>query len=292
MQAGADIVEEVATPSEPDGVGAFLRARRLALGLSYADVSNAVKLSARRIQALEDERWHELPDGPFLRGFLRNVARALDIDAAKLTERVDASLMRSRNPESILVPPGTAHAMLPRRSGPLEDRHSGRTLIIGACVFAVLAALIAWSGTASFDRMFSTGKDLLKPTAPVPTVSSTTSPTALTPSTTADVPKDAAGTSTPTTEQPTSEASNPISTGTALALIFHFNEDSWVEVRSADGKILLKALNPAGSDQEIEGEAPFSLIVGNAKGVALRFRGQPIDLGPHTRDQVARLTLS
>ncbi len=51
-------------------------------------------------------------------------------------------------------------------------------------------------------------------------------------------------------------------------------------------------LNAAGSDQEIDGEAPYSLIVGNAKGVALRFHGQPVDLGPYTRDQVARLTLS
>jgi cytoskeleton protein RodZ len=75
-------------------------------------------------------------------------------------------------------------------------------------------------------------------------------------------------------------------------LAFHFNEESWVEVRSADGRVLMQRLNAAGSDQQIDGEAPYALIVGNAKGVALRFRGQPVDLGPYTRDQVARLTLS
>ncbi len=74
--------------------------------------------------------------------------------------------------------------------------------------------------------------------------------------------------------------------------MFHFNEDSWVEVKSADGRVLMHRLNVAGSDQQVDGEAPYSLIVGNAKGVALRFHGQPVDLGPYTRDQVARLTLS
>ena len=60
--------------TEPQGVGAFLRERRIALGLTYADVANVVKLPPRRIESLEGERWDELPDGPFLRGFLRNLA--------------------------------------------------------------------------------------------------------------------------------------------------------------------------------------------------------------------------
>jgi cytoskeleton protein RodZ len=86
-----------------------------------------------------------------------------------------------------------------------------------------------------------------------------------------------------------SGAGTPVS---AVALSFRFNEESWVEVRAADGRVLMKALNAAGSEQRIEGDAPYSVVVGNAKGVELRFRGQPVDLGPYTHDQVARLTLS
>jgi cytoskeleton protein RodZ len=291
MEAVDDLSDAITAKSEPEGVGAFLRARRLALGLSHADVASAVKLSARRIQALEDERWSELPDGPYLRGFLRNVARALDLDATQLTERVDKSLIQSRNPESILVPQGAARAMLPRRSGPVDDRHGGRTLIFSAFVFAVIAAVIAWSGTESFDRTVTTGRSFLqsgpsKPPSPVAIVPATPSTEP------AEVPKevDAA----PVLPAPTGTANPEVATpvpSASLALLFHFNEESWVEVRSADGRVLLKALNPAGSDQQVDGEAPFSLIVGNAKGVALRFRGQPVDLGPYIRDQVARLTL-
>jgi cytoskeleton protein RodZ len=302
MDAADDIGSSVTQRTEPEGVGAFLRARRTELGLTYADVANVVKLPPRRIQALEDERWDELPDGPYLRGFLRNVARALDLNAAALMERVDESLMRSRNPESILVvPQGATHGTLPRRSGPVDDRRGGRKLIFGAFAFALIAALIAWSGTESFDRALTTGRGLIQS-------SSTSVETPIQPNVVVATPGVAASkdsldassstivngtpTSVGTTASPAQSISATTEAVAAHALAFHFNEESWVEVRSADGRVLMQRLNAAGSDQQVDGEAPYALIVGNAKGVALRFRGQPVDLGPYTRDQVARLTLS
>ena len=47
----------------------------------------------------------------------------------------------------------------------------------------------------------------------------------------------------------------------------------------------------AGSRREYEGEAPFSVMVGRASAVELAMDGQPVDLGPFTRGNVARLTL-
>lgn len=267
-----------------EGVGAMLRARRLALGLSQSDIANMVKLSARRIEALENERWEELPNGPFLRGFLRNVARALNLDAAALTEKVDASLTRSSSPDSIFAPQGVTHATLPRRSGPADDRRGGRTLVYGAFLFALIAALIAWSGTESFDRTIAAAKGINQ--APTTVAMAPTAPAA----SRIAVP-DASVTTTPASPDQAAAGKAP-SPASALALLFHFNEESWVEVRSADGKVLLQRLNAAGSEQEVDGEAPFSLVVGNAKGVALKFRGQTVDLTPYTRDSVARLKLS
>lgn len=267
-----------------EGVGAMLRARRLALGLSQSDIANMVKLSARRIEALENERWEELPNGPFLRGFLRNVARALNLDAAALTEKVDASLTRSSSPDSIFAPQDVTHATLPRRSGPADDRRGGRTLVYGAFLFALIAALIAWSGTESFDRTIAAAKGINQ--APTTVAMAPTAPAA----SRIAVP-DASVTTTPASPDQAAAGKAP-SPASALALLFHFNEESWVEVRSADGKVLLQRLNAAGSEQEVDGEAPFSLVVGNAKGVALKFRGQTVDLTPYTRDSVARLKLS
>ena len=303
MEAGDEPLARPIAAPEREGVGAMLRARRLELNLSQADVANIVKLPARRIEALEHERWDELPDGPYLRGFLRNIARALNLDAALLMERVDASLMRSRSPESILVPQRTAHAMLPRRSGPADDRRGGMTLVAGAFTFALIAAVIAWSGTSSFDQVVATARALVDGRHDAPAAEAAKGykddkddkdvPLALIGAPQAEAnpatgPVPAAPAAPPTA---TSENAGP-SASAAFQLLFHFNEASWVEVRSADGKILLKGLNAAGSEQTVDGDAPFVLVVGNAKGVALRFKGQPVDLTPYIRDRVARLTLS
>ncbi len=298
MDAGDDFDGANLAETRRAGVGEMLRARRVELGMTHADVANAVKLPARRIEAMEEERWDELPDGPYLRGFLRNVARALQLDATTLLDRIDVARMRTRSPESILVAPrGTTRATLPKRNGPIDDRSGGRKLVFGAFLFAIVAALIAWSGTESFDHALAGGQALIARRDDVPAAPRGTAPAAVVDAQPAPAADQAASTPvpTPTAVDPAAPAPatpTPPAVAGDLALVFHFNEDSWVEVKSADGRVLLHRLNVAGSEQKIDGEAPFSLIVGNAKGVALRFRGQPVDLGPYTRDQVARLTLS
>lgn len=288
-----------------DGVGAMLKKRRIALGLSHADVANVLKVGVRRIDAMETERWEELPSGPFLRGFLRNYARALKIDADALTERVDASLMRARNPESILMAPETLKTTMPRRSGPAEERNTARKLIYGAFVFALLAALIAWSGTDSFGRISESVREWFAPqtsnradavaspsrSAPVVGRREAVDAARATPTAFSDVMATKTGGEVRTVAFQNRTASRHSEPAANAALIFHFDDEAWVEVRDGDGKILLSRLNAVGTDQMVAGIAPFKLIVGNAKGVSLRYRGRPVNLAPHTRERVARLTL-
>ena len=58
-----------------------------------------------------------------------------------------------------------------------------------------------------------------------------------------------------------------------------------------DGKTLISQLNPAGSEQAVEGRPPFALIIGNAQHVRLSYDDRPIDLAPHVKVEVARFTL-
>ena len=50
-------------------------------------------------------------------------------------------------------------------------------------------------------------------------------------------------------------------------------------------------MNAKGTTQVIEGHPPFQLVVGNASNVRLQYDEQAVDLRPHTRVEVARLTL-
>lgn len=78
---------------------------------------------------------------------------------------------------------------------------------------------------------------------------------------------------------------------TSDRLQFRFDGDSWVEVRDAQGHVLYSGTNPAGSTRTVQGEPPFTLVVGNAGQVSLQYGGKSVDLAPHTRSNVARLTV-
>jgi cytoskeleton protein RodZ len=66
------------------GAGARLRAAREAAGLSLDQVAQQLKLAPRQVKALEDESFGELPGRTFSRGFVRNYARLLHLDAQDL----------------------------------------------------------------------------------------------------------------------------------------------------------------------------------------------------------------
>lgn len=82
-----------------------------------------------------------------------------------------------------------------------------------------------------------------------------------------------------------------IVTGRARMLAFQFERDSWVEIKQGNGRILMSQLNRGGTEQMVEGIPPFEIIIGNAPNVRLLYNNTPVDLRPHLKVDVARLTL-
>ena len=72
---------------------------------------------------------------------------------------------------------------------------------------------------------------------------------------------------------------------------FVFDKDSWLEVRDRDNKVVFSQKLGGGAEQMESGNGPLSLVIGYAPGVRLFWRGQPVDLAPHTKGDVARLVL-
>ena len=69
-----------------------------------------------------------------------------------------------------------------------------------------------------------------------------------------------------------------------------FVEDSWVEME-ANGRKLVVGTQRAGTERTVRVEPPVSLLLGNAPGVEVTFRGKPVDVAGQARGNVARLTL-
>ena len=59
-----------------------------------------------------------------------------------------------------------------------------------------------------------------------------------------------------------------------------------------DSVMLMAQLNPAGSERKLGStNPPFTVKIGNADKVQLYYKGRQVDLTPHNRAGVARLTL-
>ena len=73
-------------------------------------------------------------------------------------------------------------------------------------------------------------------------------------------------------------------------LVFNVHKDAWIEVRDAHN-VLLSRLVKAGSTEQVEVTQPVSLVVGNAAGVDIVFRGVPVETKTDAKSNVARLNL-
>lgn len=70
-----------------------------------------------------------------------------------------------------------------------------------------------------------------------------------------------------------------------------FKGAAWVEIKDGKGRVISSRNHPAGSQAEVAGRPPLAVVIGNAPEVRLTYNDRAIDLEPHTRVAVARLSL-
>lgn len=83
----------------------------------------------------------------------------------------------------------------------------------------------------------------------------------------------------------------PSVSGSAESVQLSFAADAWVEVKDATGTVLLAKLQPAGSQVAVEGQPPFSLMLGHAAVTEVRYRGQLVPSDPIGGRRTHRMTL-
>ena len=77
-------------------------------------------------------------------------------------------------------------------------------------------------------------------------------------------------------EEETDTLPNPEDT-----IYFKLNQDSWIEVYDSGHNILYKNLAKSGEELTFSGIGPFSVLLGYAPGVEVKFNGEPFDPGPY-----------
>ena len=95
------------------------------------------------------------------------------------------------------------------------------------------------------------------------------------------------------TEESTGAADVAVLGPNEALLMMAFDKDCWVEIKDGNGKMILSDLYASGSTIEQVVTAPIEILLGRSSGVTqMTFNGELIDLKPHTRKDIARLTLS
>jgi cytoskeleton protein RodZ len=293
----AEVVRDESPP--PETAGALLYRAREAAGLTIDAVAQQLKLAPRQVRALEQDDYTHLPGRTFVRGFVRNYARVLHLDPKTVLDALPAGAA-----EPALEAPELQQTAPTMGELPITD-HSRPTWTRWA-IPLTLAAIVAAAAVYEWLRPIGEPPAAARKDAPAaveqpaPPVKQERSGTSLPNPLAAPTATSAVAVSTPF-PAPVTNANVPVasaapSTGAAAtaaeqSLVIEFRDYSWTEVRDRGGRVLLSKMNPGGTMQTLSGAPPLEIVIGNAADVSISYKGQPVDLVPYTRQNVARLTL-
>ncbi len=274
--------------SEEASVGQVLRTAREAQNLTLDDVALRLRLMHRQVEAMERDDFESLGQSVFARGFVRNYARLMGIPPEALLARMAGAPVEA-------PPMSQSEQPLPRSwlTSPWLI-----LLILGVLVMvAVPVALYLWLNSDVSDI----------PNSPAPVTASRSAPVdRVAGGRAVDVPVAAAPVPEKSGSDERAQAAIPgapatsgapatpaVTAPSASNSVVHleFGEESWVEIKDAAGHVLHRQLNRAGSNVEVRGQPPFSVLIGNASKARLTYNGRPIDLNPFIEVTVARFTL-
>ena len=122
--------------------GAVLRAARVAAGLTVSEAARRLKLTVRVVEGIEDNDRQRMPPAVYMRGFVRNYARLLGLDAELLLkayaqEQPPPPKPRDNNTRSLRM----------GRMSPADGFSFGKILplaVVGGLALVVLLGVLFW----------------------------------------------------------------------------------------------------------------------------------------------------
>jgi len=298
----------------PGFPGHLLRQAREEQGLSQKETARDLHLTSKVINAIEEDDFELIPSFVFARGYIRSYARHLGLDGQALVAEFDVAYG---------VPNNSAKPMSAIRKGVQQSKPGDTWVKLISIVFVVglVAASIVWWQSQNGSQMLpqlSSGaaqelpsdalvEDLDADDADLDLLLLSTNESevdAIVPEAESIIESEEAQVVVvepvvdPVANAATEQAPKEVTDAVVLLpnqaqLVMVFDKDCWVEIKDANGKMVLSDLYSAGDTIEQVITAPIEVLLGRSSGVAtMTFDGRTIDLKPHTRKDIARLTLS
>jgi cytoskeleton protein RodZ len=283
----------------PETLGQILRSARLAQDLTIEQLATELRIEAKQLTALEDNRFERIGVPVFIKGYLKQYGLRLGLDVPDLL----ALYYKQTTLAEVEIQP--------RRTIKLRDERQIASWILAAIVLLALAGLAAWwwSG-GTFGAVSGSRSAPATTTSPAAEPAEPAAPPAAAPAliplertlpavdtSAADPPAAEPG------EQPAQPGELPAATAfqapdegddtepapaASIPLELTFDEESWAEITDARGERLLFGLSAAGRNVTVRGEPPFAIVLGNADAVHLTVDGEPYAIPRGRQGNLAR----
>ena len=279
-------------PQRPATLGELLRTTRLTQDLTIEQLSTELRIEAKQLTALEEDRFERIGVPVFVKGYLKQYGIRLGLDVNNLL----ALYHKQTTLADVEIQPS--------RTIKLRDERQMTSWILAAVLLlAVIAGLgYWWRSGGNFGAVLSRPTTPAAQPSPAPPAETerTTQPAVAPPVTPRELPvvdPPAARPEQPAPEpQPTAvpavaavqpaaaDDDSRAAPAITVPLQFSFDGESWAEVTDARGERLLFGLNAAGRTVTVSGEPPFAIVLGNADSVRLTVDGEPYEI-PRTGRQ-------
>ncbi|MDF0534834.1 DUF4115 domain-containing protein [Shewanella sp. A32] len=311
-----DKEDDKTIPTEhEETLGTILKHAREEKQLSQQDAAAKLHLRVSIVADIENDEFGNIASSTYVRGYVRNYARFLEIDAP----RIEACLTRQV--------PMVAAPVMQSFSRKTTQKNWDKWLMVLTYLIVIvsLALLVLWwlQKPAAVTENFSkpTVEELQSEPSSVADSSTSEADNNSGPKaedTPIEVPgavvsdasqsqepapqneamPDAAVTAAtsdvtaPATTVPQAVASDEsLSAVTSAQLAISLKGDCWIKALDADGKTLVDGLKSAGHNIAVSGKPPISLVLGAPQSVSVSYNGTAVDLTPFPEGRVARLTL-
>ncbi|MEY4756377.1 MAG: hypothetical protein RJA34_1275 [Pseudomonadota bacterium] len=304
------VAVSVAEPVAALTAGQLLRQARESKGLHIAALAVSLKVPVKRLEALEADRYQDLPGAVFTRALASSVCRSLKVDAQavlNLLPQAGAPVLATSEPSLNAPFKGSPAGVMPFTS----SLGKPSVVLVIALVLATLI-LLGWPwlsdhlprvlGQAAGDSSSSSATAAAgAPSAPTLAAAPLVEQTPMAPQAVAPVPA-------PLPAAVAAEATKPIAAvqpaepvaQTAQAVSASVNDSSkadlslkargtvWIKVLDAQGSVLASKTLYTGEALPLSGAAPLSVVLGKADAVDVMVRGKAFDALAIARDNVAR----
>ena len=255
-------------------IGKKIKEKRLELKLTIHEVSNEINLTEKFLKAIENGDYSIFPAKAFARGYFVKYTThlGLDLEFPELANEVfeEDKLVQSNQPAK-RVKAKSINDVIASYKKPL--------LVAGIILFLLLIVSVLASSSSDENQIKSSSDEAIEINS-VPSFSQIDdTPTDI------EVPESLIMESNNTeisvvsTDSSTDEINQAKNTPKNL-LNLNFNEESWVEIYSADPsdyfQVVYKLFNE-NETYQLQVESPLVVVVGNASGVVGTFNDLPLD---------------